>query len=267
VTTANVDGVKAEVDGVIENLGGKRVPGRRVDFGGLPGYAYRVRLGSPSGGVSRLYVLAPATRCCARSNGPSTGANGCQKPSGAAATFKSMVRRRPLCLAGLVLAAAFAVAGCGGGGDKTFDADQIGVKFKYSPRFHPIEDIDFGQSAGAEAVAQAGVALDKVNAIILSRYDLNATIDKDNLAKFKGEVDDVISQLAGHRVSGREVEYGGLPGYEYVIDVKNPAQGQSRMAVLFDQATEYLINCQSTPPDRDDIEAGCRKALDTLEKK
>jgi hypothetical protein len=178
-----------------------------------------------------------------------------------------MVRRRALGLAGLVLAAAFAVAGCGGGGDKTFDADQIGVKFKYSPKFHPIEDIDFGQSAGAKAVAQAGVALDKVNAIILSRYDLNARIDKDNLAKFKGEVDNVISQLAGHRVSGREVEYGGLPGYEYVIDVKNPAQGQSRMAVLFDQATEYLINCQSTPPDRDDIEAGCRKALDTLEKK
>jgi hypothetical protein len=178
-----------------------------------------------------------------------------------------MVRGRGLFLAGLVLAAAFAVAGCGGYGDKTFDVDQIGVKFKYSPSFHTIEDINFGQSAGAKAAAQAGVALDKVNAIILSRYDLNVTIDKDNLAKFKGEVDQVISQLAGHRVSGREVEYGGLPGYEYVIDVKNPPQGQSRMAVLFDQATEYLINCQSTPSDRDEIEAGCRKALDTLEKK
>ena len=57
VTTANVDGVKAEVDGVIEDLAGKRVPGRRVDFDGLPGYAHRVPLGSPSGGVSRLYVL------------------------------------------------------------------------------------------------------------------------------------------------------------------------------------------------------------------
>lgn len=177
------------------------------------------------------------------------------------------MRRRALCLAGLALSAAFALAGCGGGGDKTFDADQIGVEFKYSPRFHTIEDIDFGQTAGAKAAAQAGVALDKVNAIILSRYDLKVAIDKHNLSRFKSEVDNVIGQLAGHRVSGREVEYGGLPGYEYVIDVDNPPHGQSRMAVLFDHATEYLVNCQSTPSERDEIEAGCRKALDTLEKK
>ena len=180
-----------------------------------------------------------------------------------------MVRSSPL-LAGLALSAALAVAGCGGGGgsgDKTFDNENIGITFKYSPRFHPITEIDFGHTAGAKAAAQSGVALDKVNALIVSRYDLNVNIDKDNLSKFKGEVDNVISRLAGHRVSGQQVEYGGFPGYEYVIDVKTPPQGQSRMAVLFDQATEYLINCQSTPTDRDEIEEGCRKALDTLESK
>jgi hypothetical protein len=176
-----------------------------------------------------------------------------------------MVRRSTLFLAGLGLVAGLAAAGCGGdSGDKTFDNQNLGITFKYSPSFHPITDINFGQTAGAQAAAQSGVALDKVNALIVSRYDLNVNIAKDNLTKFKGEVDNVISQLAGRRVSGREVEYGGLPGYEYVINVKSPPQGQSRMAVLFDQATEYLINCQSTPADRDKIEEGCRKALDTL---
>jgi hypothetical protein len=176
-----------------------------------------------------------------------------------------MVRRSTLLLAGLALGAALAVAGCGGGGgDKTFDNESIGITFKYSPSFHPITNINFGQTAGAKAAAQSGVAIDKVNALIISRYDLNVKINKDNLSKFKGEVDNVISQLAGRRVSGQEVEYGGLPGYEYVINVNDPPQGQSRMAVLFDQATEYLINCQSTPTDRDKIEEGCRKALDTL---
>ena len=201
-----------------------------------------------------------------------------------------MVRRsRPL-LAGLALSAALAVAGCGGdGGDKTFDNENIGITFKYSPRFHPITEIDFGHTAGAKAAAQSGVALDKVNALIVSRYDLNVKIDKDNLSKFKGEVDNVISRLAGHRVSGQEVEYGGfLPRGPYAAnktlsayfrafklinsleltpEEKTAPQGQSRMAVLFDQATEYLINCQSTPTDRDEIEEGCRKALDTLETK
>lgn len=57
VTDDNVAGVKAEVDGVIKRLAGKPVRGQRVDFGGLPGYAYKVPLGSPSGGVSRLFVL------------------------------------------------------------------------------------------------------------------------------------------------------------------------------------------------------------------
>jgi hypothetical protein len=178
-----------------------------------------------------------------------------------------MVRRSTPLLAALVLATALAGCGGGSGGDKTFDNENIGITFKYSPRFHPITDINFGQTAGANAAAQSGVALDMVNALIVSRYDLNVNIDKANLPKFKSEVDNVISRLAGHRVSGKEVEYGGFPGYEYVIDVKNPPQGQSRMAVLFDRATEYLINCQSTPTNRAKIEEGCRKALDTLETK
>jgi hypothetical protein len=57
VTSANVGEVRPEVDGVIENLAGRPVAGRRVEFGGLPGYTYRVPLSSPSGGVSRLFVL------------------------------------------------------------------------------------------------------------------------------------------------------------------------------------------------------------------
>ena len=175
-----------------------------------------------------------------------------------------MKRRSALLLASLAL---FAVAGCGGGGEKTFDVAEIGITFKYSSSFKPITNVSFGQSAGAKPAARAGVAIDKVNAIIVSRYNLRVTITKDNVAKFKGEVDNVISQLAGKRVSGRQVEHGGLPGYGYVISLKTPPDGQSRMAVLFDQATEYLINCQSTPPNRDKVEEGCRKALDTLQTK
>ena len=175
-----------------------------------------------------------------------------------------MLRRRALLLAGLAL---FAVAGCGGGGEKTFDVAGIGITFKHSSKFHQIRNISFAQSAGAKPAARAGVAIDTVNAIIVSRYDLRATIDRDNIAKFKGEVDNVISQLAGKHVSGRRVEYGGLPGYEYVIALETPPHGRSRMAVLFDQATEYLLNCQSTPAHRDQVEEACRKALDTLQTK
>ena len=144
-----------------------------------------------------------------------------------------MLRGGFLVLAALVLG--IGVAGCGGGGEKTFDVEEIGVTFHHPAKFKPLTNVTFGQTAGAKPAARAGVALDRV-----------------------------ISQLAGKSVSGREVEYGGLPGYEYVIALKNPADGQSRLAVLFDQATEYLINCQSTPEKRDAVESACRTALDSL---
>ncbi len=178
-----------------------------------------------------------------------------------------MLRRSVLLLAALAF---LTVAGCGGGGggdDKTFDVASIGITFKHPAKFKPITNVKFAQQAGAKPTARAGVALDDVNAIIVSRYALNVTIDQNNIARYKGEVDKVISSLAGKSVSGRAVEHGGMPGYEYVISLNDPPNGQSRMTVLFDQATEYLINCQSTPGKRDDVEAACRHALDSLRRR
>lgn len=175
-----------------------------------------------------------------------------------------MLRRSLLLLAALAF---LTVAGCGGGGDKTFDVASIGITFEHPAKFKPITNVKFGQQAGAKPTARAGVALDDVNAIIVSRYALTVTIDQSNIARYKGEVDKVISSLAGKSVSGRAVEHGGLPGYEYVISLNEPPNGQSRMTVLFDQATEYLINCQSTPGKRDDVEAACRQALDSLRRR
>lgn len=163
--------------------------------------------------------------------------------------------------------AALLVAGCGGAADQTFDMQGIGITFKYPSAFTPIANVAVRRSAGANAAARAAVKLDDVNLIVVERYDLNATITKANLSKFKDDVDGVASNLAGTPVSGAEVEYGGLPGYEYVISLTSPPDGQSRLAFLFDQATEYLINCQSIPAERNEIEKACRKALDTLETK
>lgn len=174
------------------------------------------------------------------------------------------MRRSVLFVLGAAALAGLAGCGGGGGGDKSFDQDGIGITFKYPSRFKETRDVSFGQSAGAPAAARGAVTLDTDNVITVSRYDLKLAIAKNNLAKFKSEVDNVIGQLAGKPVSGREVEYGGLPGYEYAIELGKPASGLSRMAVLFDRATEYLINCQSTPPKRDTVDEACRKALDTL---
>lgn len=144
----------------------------------------------------------------------------------------------------------------------------IGVTFEYALQTFDISStLRFQSTAGAEPQANAAIVLDNDNAITVSMYALRISVTKSSLARVKKEVDDLVGKLARKPVSGREVEYGGLPGYEYVIDLTTPADGQSRIVVLFDDRVEYFFNCQSTPPQRDVIEDACSRALDTLEKK
>jgi hypothetical protein len=161
---------------------------------------------------------------------------------------------------GLVLLA----SACGGGGGGRYEETGLDITFSIPGGFNIAHDVSVSKSSGANAVDQAAVSIDQDNLVIVQRYNLNTAITAENLAKFKGEVDKVIGQLAGKPVSGREVEHGGLPGYEYVIDLAQPAQGQSRLAVLFDGKVEYLVNCQSTPDQRDKVENGCRTVLDSI---
>ena len=172
--------------------------------------------------------------------------------------------RRVLLLSGLVLLLSTAAYAAG---DRSFAVRGIGITFKYSSDFKLVRKLSFQKSAGAQAAARGAVALDDVNLIIVSRYDLRASVTAAKLPRFKHEIDLVIGKLAGKRVSGRRVEHGGLPGYEYAIALSRPANAVSRMVVLFDGATEYLINCQSTPPRRAALREACRKALQTIRRK
>jgi len=78
--------------------------------------------------------------------------------------------------------------------------------------------------------------------------------------------DDLISGLAGTELSGKQVEISGFPGFEYEFDLEDPPEGRSRLFMLFDGKTEYTLNCQSTPDKRDELQAACRQAVDTLAK-
>jgi hypothetical protein len=172
--------------------------------------------------------------------------------------------RKTVAIAFGVAALALGLSACAGSGGGRYEETGLNITFKIPGGFHIAHDIRVTKSAGANAVDEAGVALDTNNLIIVQRYNLNTAINAENLSKYKGDVDRVIGSLAGKKVSGHQVEYGGLPGYEYVIHVANPAKGESRMAVLFDGNVEYLVNCQSTPDKRDKIEKGCRTVLDSI---
>ena len=169
--------------------------------------------------------------------------------------------------AALVLPLALLLAGCGGGSSSdtgTFDEDGYSIVFEHPSAFEDVEDISIASTAGAASKDTKARGLDERNLLLVSRYDLNVAVGKEDLSEVEAELDDVLSKAADQELSGTEIEVGGLPGYEYAFDLDSQPPVSSRFVVLFDNRTEYTLNCQSTEERRDEVEAACQQALDTL---
>lgn len=171
----------------------------------------------------------------------------------------------------LVVLLATLVAGCGDGGGApgpaTFDDPRFDVAFDYPGSFKALENVSFDRQEGSTAVATAGVGIDGSNLIAVQRFDQKTAITDRNLDDVRPQADKLFSELAGMDLKGREVEVGGLPALQYEIDLTEPAGGQTRATAIFDEETEYLINCQSTPSEHQAVAAACDQALGTLRTK
>ena len=177
------------------------------------------------------------------------------------------MRRARLAALSLTLIAATAACGGGGGdGTETFEEEGFPFTFEYPGSLEDVTDVSFSSTVGGAAQDNKGVALDDDNAIVVSRYDLNVAVTAQNVEQVKAELDEVMSQASGMDVSGKQVEIGGFPGFEYTFELEEPPEGRSRFFALFDGRTEYTLNCQSTPEKRDELEAACQQAVDTLTK-
>jgi hypothetical protein len=177
------------------------------------------------------------------------------------------VRRTRLAALCLVLIAA--TAACGGGGDdgtETFEEEGFAFTFEYPSSLEETSDVSYSSTAGGAAEDARALGLDDRNAIVVSRYGLNVAVTAENADQVKPELDDLISGLAGTELSGKQVQIGGFPGFGYTFDLEDPPEGRSRFFVLFDGKIEYTLNCQSTPDKRDELQAACRQAVDTLAK-
>lgn len=175
-----------------------------------------------------------------------------------------MRRLRLAALSFVLIAASAACGGGSGDGTETFEKDGFPFTFEYPGSFDETSDISYSSEAGVEARDDVAIGLDDSNAIVVSRYDLNIEVTARNLGEVKAELDTVMSQVSGKELSGKRIEIGGFPGFEYEFDLDDPPDGRSRFLVLFDGKREYTLNCQSTPDKRDELEAACRQAVDTL---
>ena len=167
----------------------------------------------------------------------------------------------------LVLTVLVTACGGDGGGEKTFDESGFDVTFTYPGSFKEAENITVSSQAGGAASDRKGVALDKDNLLLVTKFNLNTSVTEANVAKVKPEADKVMSQVSGTQVSGKRVTVGGLPGFEYEFGLTKPENGHSRFLMLFDGKTEYTLNCQSTPEKREEVNEACDQAIDTLKSK
>ena len=174
----------------------------------------------------------------------------------------------------LVLTAAL-LAGCGSDeGDESatrFDEEGFDISFEYPEEMNEADNVTIASGAGSSAKATAGVGFgkkDTKDVIIVQRYDLNLAIGEDNLGRAKAELDPLVAQISPSAPSGDTGKVRGFPSIEYRgLRVREIDGARTRLVALFDGDVEYLVNCQSTPKRRADIDKACAQVLETVEKK
>ena len=167
-----------------------------------------------------------------------------------------------------------ALAGCGSSDDgdeaARFEEDGFEITFEYPGEMNEADNVQISSGAGSSAKATAGVGYgekDTKDVIIVQRYDLRRAIGDDNLDQAKAELDPLVEQISPGAPSGKTGETNGFPSIDYEnVKVRTIDGAETRLVALFDGDVEYLINCQSTPGRRADIDEACEQVLETVKK-
>jgi len=163
------------------------------------------------------------------------------------------------------------VSACGGGKDSetetaTFSGSGFPFTFEYPGDWELTDDVTVDQSVGGAPDETIALGLDNDNAIVLQRFTLSLEVDEANLDRAKAEFDSLVQELDPEAIGAETGEIASYPSLDYEsIALTTPAEGESRFIVLFEGDQEYLINCQSTPENREEVESACERALETLE--
>jgi hypothetical protein len=162
--------------------------------------------------------------------------------------------------------AALAMLACGGESDGTFDFEDFPFTFSYPDGFEEIDDIDIDEQLGADSDNTVAVGIDEHDLITVERYTLQIAVDEQNLRLAKHEIDALFAKLddSGDVVT-TQTEIAGFPALTATeIPVSSIEGAASDITIIFDGDQEYVINCQSTPDHRDEVDEACDQALETL---
>jgi ABC-type glycerol-3-phosphate transport system substrate-binding protein len=147
----------------------------------------------------------------------------------------------------------------------TFEEDGFGITFEYPSDWTLEDDVSIDSELGSSANDIKAVGIDDSNGIIVESYTLNQEVTSDNIDAAKSELDNLIKSVDPN-ASGTTGETGGFPSVTFEeVPLTTPTDGQSTLVAVFDQDSEYLINCQSTPDHRDEVQSACDQAIASVQ--
>lgn len=177
-------------------------------------------------------------------------------------------------IAGLIavaLLAAALVSGCGGKDEeaKEFSAAVYPFTFDYPSSWKLVRDAAFNYGSDDSAVRSVSVSYkDPYDQVTITQYRLKKTLP-EGVNGYQPEVDKIVARLTkqakGQAGDGEVVEFGGAPGYQYLVEY--PGGGgtlQNRLTFLFKGREEFQVNCQSSAKNRETLNAGCDQILGSL---
>jgi hypothetical protein len=171
--------------------------------------------------------------------------------------------------AALVAGALF--AGCGGGGgDQSFSTPTYPFSFDYPSGWTLSRGANFTYGSNDSAVRSVSAALkEPYDQVTITQYKLRKTLP-DGTNGYQPEVDRIVRRLTkqagGDASDAKVVQYGGVPGYQYIVEYPGGAgiTLQNKLTFLFKGKYEYQINCQSSEKNRKALNEGCDQILGSL---
>jgi hypothetical protein len=188
-------------------------------------------------------------------------------------------------IASSALAAALAVAGCGGSshssvtngtataapygpGGKTFTASGMKLHFTFPASLRTMRLAPSKRIAGnASQASHAAVGTGVYDLLIVTRFPHRPIpVNAHNIKRLKPQFDTAMSAALGRPIASVIGTVGGLPVLSYppAPVVGLPVKATSRITEAFVGDDEYELNCQYTPKAAAAITAACDQMLATL---
>jgi hypothetical protein len=168
----------------------------------------------------------------------------------------------------VIAVAAVALSACG---SRTNHFSGNGYAFDYPGNWKPRTNLTFDATTGAGALSKEAVGLDDVNLAVVLTTRTDSPITRQNLPQLEVQATNDIHEVAargGGVVTGgpHSVTIGGLPGFQFELSGIHvgSARVDGRLILAFQGRIEYLLLCQHTAQEADQVESACDQIVRTF---